>query len=93
MKGEPEKEWGGDISAVTFVLKELLTISPQLCDSNIMHCLERVFVEAGYVGELAQQPTECWDVSAAHHLLCRPASSSGCLPLKISVAVHSCFLN
>ena len=34
VKGEPEKEWYGDISAVTFVLKELLTISPQLCDSK-----------------------------------------------------------
>ena len=35
MKGEPDKEWYGDISAVTFVLKELLTISPQLCDPKI----------------------------------------------------------
>ena len=34
MQGEADKEWYGDISAVTFVLKELLTISPQLCDST-----------------------------------------------------------
>lgn len=32
VKGEADKDWYGDLSAVTFVLKELLTISPQLCD-------------------------------------------------------------